>query len=113
MKGIIVTSKFLVPPTAAAWVLWPFIIFKKEEYKTPERINHERIHIRQCNETLVVGFYVIYIINFVVNLILMNRKPYRSILFEREAFENEDFVAYLEDRKFWAWTKYFNQKKTK
>ena len=110
MKGVLVFSRFLVPPTAAAWVIWPFIIFKRKDLLTEERLNHERIHIRQCNETLVVGFYVIYLINWLINIVTMNPALHRAILFEREAYDKQSDEYWLEKRKFWHWTKYINRK---
>lgn len=109
MKGILIINKHLVPPSAVGITLWPFIIFKAEKYATEAKINHEYIHIRQCNEMLVIPFYVLYVLNFLINLILMNPKPYKSIVFEKEAFGNEEDPTYLDNRKFWQWTKYLKK----
>lgn len=106
MKGIIITSKYLVWPSAVAWAFFPFILVKDEKYRTDKILNHERIHLAQQLELLVVPFYLLYVINFLINLLLMRPRPYRMISFEREAFGNEDNFKYLDTRKFWAWTKY-------
>ena len=109
LKGVLIYSKWLVPPSAAGWAIFPFIIFKRKEYATEEKINHERIHLAQQLELLILPFYVFYVLNFIVNLLMMNRKPYRNIIFEKEAYDNERDLRYLEDRKFWAFLKYFGR----
>lgn len=109
IKGKIIVSKWLVWPGAAAWACWPFIFVRDEKYKEPWRINHERIHLHQQVEMLVIPFYVVYILNFLINLVSMNRSPYRNILFEKEAFANQDDPNYLHNRRFWAWIKPINR----
>lgn len=106
MKGKLIICKYLVWPGAAGWACWPFIIFRAEKYATPKRVNHERIHLAQQREMLVVPFYLAYVLNFIWNLIRMRPRPYRDIKFEREAFQNEADPTYLETRKFWAWINY-------
>ena len=58
----------------------PYILNKIE-------INHEKIHVRQWLETIFIGFYFLYILNFIINAIwyLDFKKAYREIAFEREA----------------------------
>jgi hypothetical protein len=99
----IIVSKWLVPPTAVAWTLWPFIIFKDKKYMTDKILQHEKIHIEQQKELLVIPFYIIYVLNFIFNLLTFNPSPYRNILFEKEAFANEEVEGYLESRKKFAW----------
>lgn len=103
---MVIVSKWLVWPAAKAWTLWPFIFIRDEKYRTSILLNHERIHLAQQKEMLVIPFFVLYILNFVFNLITMNKSPYKNIVFEKEAFENEDWDIYLKIRKFWAWVSY-------
>lgn len=117
MKPVIIYSdRFL---NAVSWVmkvggisLFPFIILR-EKYKGTDRgvevVRHETIHFKQQIETLVVPFYVIYVLNFVFNLLTMNPDPYRNILFEKEAFANEAEELYITNRKPYAWLKLINQ----
>jgi hypothetical protein len=86
--------------------LWPFIFIRKE-YADEQTINHEKIHIRQQAELLVIPFYVLYFI-FWMRGVLVNsiRDPYMSIPFEKEAYANDDNPNYLKERKFWSWTRY-------
>jgi hypothetical protein len=89
--------------------LFPFIILRDKQLKQDKRIlNHERIHIRQQVELLVLPFYMLYLIEFGIGLIkYKNRmKAYMNISFEREAYKNDSNLDYLKDRRFWAWVKY-------
>jgi hypothetical protein len=86
--------------------LFPFIILR-ERYKGTMRgeqvINHESIHFQQQLELLVIPFYVLYVLNFIINIFTMNKSPYRNILFEKEAFYNESNLDYLKIRKRYNW----------
>ena len=78
------------------------ILFVRKEYKhlvTREVINHEKIHSAQMRELLYIPFYLIYIIEWLF-------KGYRNISFEKEAFENDQNLDYLKQRKHYAqWKK--------
>ena len=77
--------------------LFPFILTKKNPSKT--LLNHERIHIRQQVELLVIPFYIIYVIEWFF-------KGYYGISFEQEAYENDRDLLYLKKRKiFGQWRK--------
>lgn len=86
--------------------LFPFIIMR-EKHQGTERgkvvLNHEMIHIKQQLECLIIPFYLLYVLNFILNLLLMKKRPYRSIAFEKEAYQNQDNPNYLENRKLFAW----------
>lgn len=71
-------------------------------------INHEKIHLRQQLELLVIPFYIVYGIEFLIRLILYKNwhKAYKNISFEREAYTNEFNLYYLKGRPFWAFLKY-------
>lgn len=97
----------LVPYSAMA--LWPFILVKKQEMKHDAvLINHERIHHRQQLEMGIVLFYLVYLINYLCNLVKYRAhyKAYREIIFEREAYSMEADMQYLKRREFWAFTHY-------
>ena len=68
-------------------------------------IRHEAIHTAQMKEMLYVGFYIWYVIEWLIRL-FMEGNAYRNISFEREAYSNEDDVIYLESRKRFTWIKY-------
>jgi len=89
--------------------LFPFIILRDKDLKQDKRIlNHERIHIRQQVELLILPFYLLYLIEFGIGLIkYKNRQTaYINISFEREAFKHDADLNYLSERKLWAWRKY-------
>jgi hypothetical protein len=105
--------RFLAPwfPSIAGITLFPFIILRKDIRGTAEAaitINHERIHIRQQIELLVVFFAVWYIASFLRGLLrgLTWYDAYRDIIFEREAFEKMYDPGYLKERRFFAFMKY-------
>jgi hypothetical protein len=94
--------------------IYPFILispfFKKYEVARKNVIDHELIHIAQFKETLIIGFYLIYAINYVINLFTYEFNhdlAYRNVAFEREAYKNSLFPNYVKYRKLWAWVKYF------
>jgi hypothetical protein len=105
--------RFLAPwfPGIAGITLFPFIILRKEMRGSTEAaitINHERIHIRQQVELLVVVFAAWYVASFFRGLLrgLTLYEAYRDIIFEREAFEKMYDPGYLGERKMFAFMKY-------
>jgi len=91
--------------------LFPFIILRDKQLKQDKRIlNHERIHIRQQVELLVLPFYVLYLIEFTIGLIKYRNKTksYMNISFEKEAYKNDSDLNYLKGRRWWAWVKLIN-----
>ena len=86
--------------------LYPFILLRYKTLKQDKRImNHERIHIYQQAELLVLPFYLIYLIEFIVGLIKYKNKriAYLNISFEQEAYKHDVDLNYLKERKLWAW----------
>lgn len=74
----------------------------------PSDYNHERIHLRQQSEMLVIPFLIWYALEWIVRL-FMHGNAYRNISFEREAYINELRNDYLNSRRRWAWVKYLNK----
>ena len=72
---------------------------------TADLIQHERIHTAQMLELFVVGFYLWYVVEWLVRLPLPGR-AYTHIAFEREAYENMNNPNYLLHRHRFAWMKY-------
>jgi hypothetical protein len=89
-----------------AITLFPFIFFRDEG--TPTTENHERIHIAQQRELLVVFFYLLYVFDWFIGLIKYRslNAAYMRIRFEQEAYAFEHETYYTLNRKFWAWRKY-------
>ena len=72
-------------------------------------IRHESIHTKQMKELLYVPFYLWYVIEWFIKLFpnkFNSHNAYRSISFEREAYENEGYLDYLNVRKKYSWLKY-------
>ncbi|MCC4212863.1 hypothetical protein [Leeuwenhoekiella parthenopeia] len=87
---------------------WPFILIREERLKRDlVFINHERIHLRQQAELLVVPFYIWYATEYLYYLLkgYSKQKAYRSVCFEREAYKFEADFTYLEKRRFWGFLK--------
>lgn len=104
---IIVTK--LLGKDIMGMALFPFILVKEEYLKTNTRIiNHEKIHLKQQIEMLIIPFYIWYGIEFLFRWIKTKNKDlaYRSISFEREAYTNESDLSYLKNRAFWSFLKY-------
>ena len=73
--------------------LWPIAVL--EENALTERGNdtvclrHERIHLAQQRECLVLPFYVLYVAEMVYRAVTRDPQPYFGICFEAEAYANE------------------------
>jgi len=88
---------------------FPFILIKdKKLVHNTTLLNHERIHLCQQAELLILPFYIWYIIEYLIRLIIYKNKQqaYRNISFEREAYANENSMEYLNKRKLWTFLKY-------
>ena len=105
----VLVFKYLVPKGYRGITLFPFIFFlRKEDKRNVVLVNHEKIHIRQQLELLVIPFFIWYGLEFLVRLFQYKnrREAYRNISFEREAYTNEKDLDYLEQRSFWSFLKY-------
>lgn len=99
----------MVPRGYLGLTFYPFIFLKTASLKTNRvLLNHERIHLQQQLELLIVPFYIIYILEFLRGLIrYKNRQEaYRNISFEREAYKNEKDLDYLKTRSLLAFVKF-------
>ena len=108
---IIITSKLLtklfsIVISVYAITLFPFIILSEEvdEYT----MNHELIHFEQQKELFVVGFYALYVYDFLKGMIKYKNKDlaYFLIRFEQEAYNYQNDLGYIMDREKNAWKEY-------
>jgi hypothetical protein len=87
--------------------IFPFILLST---RTPSEtlINHEKIHIRQQLELLIVPFYIWYGLEWFWHYVEVRNfwGAYRLISFEKEAYANENDLDYLKNRKFWSFLNY-------
>jgi hypothetical protein len=89
--------------------LFPFILVKNKSLKKDKYlINHEKIHLIQQLELLIIPFYILYLINYFINRFRYHDHDaaYRNIFFEREAYQNDDNLDYLKKRPLWNFRKY-------
>jgi len=92
--------------------LYPFIFVRKKNLLENKRLmNHERIHVKQELELLILPFYVLYVFNYIINLIIYqnHKKAYLNIIFEREAYQNDFDMNYLNNRKWFSSFNYFKK----
>lgn len=82
-----------------ALAFYPFIIMPRETIVDDKLLNHERIHLRQQLELLIIPFYIWYIIAII-------RNGYMGISFEKEAYDNDSNLSYLKGRKMFSFLKY-------
>lgn len=106
---IVLVFKYLVPKGFRGFTFFPFVFLSdKKDREHSVLLNHERIHIKQQLELLVVFFFIWYGIEFLIRLLHYKnrREAYYNISFEREAFVNEKDLDYLKQRSFWSFLKY-------
>jgi hypothetical protein len=104
----LIVTKYLIPKGYRGLALFPFVFVKYSlDKENPVFINHERIHLRQQLELLVIPFFIWYLMEFLVRLIQYGNMDlaYRNISFEREAYTNEKDFNYLRKRSFWNFLK--------
>ncbi|WP_158974385.1 hypothetical protein [Cellulophaga sp. L1A9] len=106
---MILVSRLFFVKNYVGLTLWPFIIVKDATLKNDTvLINHEKIHLKQQLELLVVFFYVFYLVEWCVRCICYvdSYKAYKNISFEREAYANERNLNYPSARSAFSFIKY-------
>lgn len=110
---ILVVAKYLIPKGYRGMTVYPFVFLKYYKDKVNAVfLNHEKIHLQQQIEMLVIPFYIWYVFEFFVRLVQYKNKDlaYRNISFEREAYSNETNFNYLKKRSLFGFVKYINLK---
>jgi len=101
--------KYITMSGTRAITLWPLVIMRDETGRQDHRlVRHERIHLRQQLEMLIIFFYLWYVTEFLIRL-LRHRHVHTSYLalsMEREAYAHESDPDYLDNRRFYAWLSY-------
>lgn len=103
----LIVSKYLIPRGFRGMTVFPFVILRdRKDAALGSLINHERIHIRQQLEMLIIPFFIWYAIEYLLRLLYYKNRnlAYRNISFEREAYQNERDFSYLKHRKLWGFT---------
>ncbi len=94
---------------ARAITLYPFVLLRYNgDRNDPVLLNHERIHLRQQLELLVVPFYAWYLTEYAWHRIRRKShlEAYFRISFEREAYANEHRLDYPGRRPAFAFRRY-------
>lgn len=89
--------------------IFPFILLRDKDLRLNQRlINHERIHLRQQLELLIIPFYVWYFIEYLFRLIQYKNahQAYMNISFEREAYQNDEDLEFLQNRKLFNFLRF-------
>ena len=99
--------------------IYPFIFVRKDYVKElknlpggfgiwKQLINHEKIHLAQEKEMLLLPFYVWYGLEWCIKSVKYHswNIGYRNISFEKEAYTNESNFDYLQNRKIFSFLKY-------
>jgi hypothetical protein len=94
---------YISPIDIYAITLFPFVISRGTMNEETRR--HETIHFQQYLETLVIGFLILYLIDYLHGMYKYRdgEAAYLSIRAEQEAYENDKDSEYLDKRKRWAW----------
>ncbi|WP_224485508.1 hypothetical protein [Robertkochia aurantiaca] len=107
---MVLIFKYFFPGKYVGLTLWPVIILKHAALKSDKvLLNHERIHLRQQLELLIVPFYLIYFTEWLIGLVRFRNsyEAYRNISFEKEAYLHEAELDYLSGRQLWAFSRYY------
>jgi hypothetical protein len=108
----VIVVKYLIPKGYRGMTIFPFVIIKHSfDSENKVLVNHEKIHIRQQMELLVLPFFLWYFLEYAVRLLQYKNTDlaYRNISFEREAYANELDLDYLETRTFFSFLKYLKE----
>ncbi|SFE21569.1 hypothetical protein [Flavobacterium xueshanense] len=110
---LLIVTKYLIPKGYRGLALFPFVFVKYGVDKGNKIfVNHEKIHLRQQLELLIIPFFIWYFIEYLVRLAQYKNADlaYRNISFEREAYANELNLAYLRERSFLRFLDYLAKK---
>ncbi len=122
---MIVKNNILPPKGYNAIAIFPFIFIRKDVKITDRLINHEKIHLKQESVLILISMYVLVPIILYLSLtwwlLLLSYSTfyilysifyliygYKNNPFEKEAYENDDNLNYLDGINLFAWFKYLS-----
>ena len=75
---------------------------------SPTLTNHEYIHTLQQREMIYIFFYIWYLAEWLIKLIIYHDfiKAYDNLSFEREAYSHQTEYEYPQNRSLYAWINY-------
>lgn len=95
--------------------LFGTIFYRNGKMLTDIDINHETVHDEQARDLFpfkpigYIIFYILYGLEWFIKMLIclfVNRRPYYSISFEQEAWNNEYNLNYTNYRRRFSWVKY-------
>lgn len=96
----------ILPPNGFAGINLFGVLFVRRDTNVNDRLlAHEAIHTAQMRELAYVGFYIIYVLEWLLRLVLHTRTAYSGLSFEREARghqRDKHIERYLRERKRFA-----------
>lgn len=139
MKKVIYNSKLahtILWANYSTITLTAFVFTEyKDEKEMPQWVrNHECTHARQWTEMFlltgaliwfislfveispwlylgaVLAFYLLYVGEWLIRLLINGREAYKHVSFEREARDAQYNETYLENANYFAWVKYLFRK---
>lgn len=102
-NNIIIENKLIPFKGFSAMNLFGIIFTRDINLISDKTLNHESIHTQQMLETLIIGFYVWYVLEWFIKLFVYGKDAYYNISFEREAYLNDFNSNYLKTRKRYNW----------
>ena len=109
----LIVAKYLIPKGYRGMTVFPFVLMKYDFDKINKVfVNHEKIHLRQQLEMLILPFFIWYFLEYLIRFIQYKNKDlaYRNISFEREAYANETDLNYLKNRSLFGFLNYLTLK---
>lgn len=109
-RGPIIRTNFIPPKGFTALNFCGMLFIRKDYYIkriNEKTLNHESIHSEQMKEMGYIFFYILYVIEWFIKMILLfsSDKAYAALASEQEAYKNDKDFTYLENRKRWKWLK--------
>jgi hypothetical protein len=105
----IIRNNILPPHGFKAINLFGILFVRKNANIDEVTLNHEAIHTAQMKELLYVFFYILYLIDWFIGLVVYGfdtKRAYREICFEKEAYENQKDPGYMKKRNLFNFLKY-------
>lgn len=96
----------IIPPKGFACINLFGVLWVRHGVSVNDRLlAHEAIHTAQMRELAYVGFYIIYVLEWLCRLVVHTSTAYRGLSFEREAYAHQrdkHIDRYLRTRKRFA-----------
>lgn len=103
------------PNLAKATVLYPFIFVRNINEVPDWLLRHERIHLRQQSELLIMGSLLLNLFEYLFARLILHKTAHQAYLWtsaEQEAYQNQHNDTYLQNRRIFQRFKYINNKKS-